>query len=99
MRKGDRKNMIQKPDISYTSDVVNKKTKNYRRVAMSRAFWEDCGSPSLNDELFKKCVFIGYGASAIRLLFLGMDNKTDDVHLTAEFMGYNEGNFEIVIKE
>lgn len=44
-------------------------------------------------------MFIGYGPSAIRLLMCGLDNKTADVHLTAEFMGYNEGSFEIVVKE
>lgn len=99
MRKGDRKIMKQKPDLSYTSDIVDRRTKNYRRVAMSKQYWESCGSPDLNNELFKKCVYIGYGSSAIRFLLLGMDSKTEDVHLTAEFMGYNEGSFEIVIKE
>lgn len=99
MRKGDRKHMNQKPDLTYTSDVVSRRTKNYRRVAMSKQYWEDCGKPALDNELFKKCVFIGYGASAIRLLMIGLDSKTEDVHLTAEFMGYHEGSFEIVIKE
>lgn len=99
MRKGNRSQMNTPKDLDYSSEVLSRRTKNYRRVVMSHQYWDECGSPDINNDLFKKCVFIGYGPSAIRLLMCGLDTKTADVHLTAEFMGYNEGSFEIVVKE
>lgn len=99
MRKGTRLKMTTRKDLDYSSAVVSSRTKNYRRVVMSRQYWDECGCPDINDDLFRKCVFIGYGPSAIRLLMCGLDNKIADVHLTAGFMGYDEGGFEIVVKE
>lgn len=82
-----------------TYQVSPEGRKNHRVVTMTRDYWEECGSPDPSLELFKKAVYIGYGSSAIRVLLAGLDPKVNDVHLTAEFMGYNEGLFEIIIKE
>lgn len=90
---------MDKSDIQYSSGVLQSATKNYRRVTISRRYWEECGRPNVADPLFKKCVFIGYGACAIRLAMCGLDSRLEDIHLTAEFMGYNEGSFEVSVKE
>lgn len=92
------KRMTDTNGLEYTSQVAST-TKNYRKVTMSKTYHEQCGSPKLDDPLFLKAVFIGYGASAIRLLLLGLDTNVNDVHLTAEFMGYNESQFVVVVKE
>lgn len=92
-------NMDRKKGVTYESQVRDERKKNYRKVVMSRSYWEECGSPRLDDPLFLRAVFIGYGASAIRLLLLGFDGKSEDVYYTAEFMGFNEGSFEVKVKE
>lgn len=83
--------------INFEASASSKK--NYRKLRMSKEYWTECGSPDVNNELFRKAVYIGYGSSAIRILLTGLDPRVNDVHLTAEFMGYNEGTFEIIVKE
>lgn len=93
------KRMTDKPGLEYDTHVASTTTKNYRKVTMSKTYHEQCGSPELDNPLFLKAVFIGYGASAIRLLMAGLDTNVNDVHLTAEFMGYNESQFVVIVKE
>lgn len=86
--------------IRFDTRVVAAVTEpNYRRIIMSKAYWQSCGSPDPDDGLFRKCVFIGYGAAATKLALRGLDPNVQDIHMTAEFMGYNETQFVIIIKE
>lgn len=68
------------------------------RTRISRAFWEACGSPDLNDPLFVQCLFIGYGESAIRVALAGLDANVNDVYLTAEYMGFNEIDYKVIME-
>lgn len=95
MSHGKKANHISDGDaIRFTSKLVNGKP-NYRVVTISKRYWEECGSPDLASDLFKRCVYIGYGASATRCLLLGIAGSIEDVSYTAEFMGYSEGGFTV----
>lgn len=76
------------------SDI--KSTRNRTRI--SRAFWEACGSPALDDPLFTRCLYIGYGESAIRVALAGLDANVNDVYLTAEYMGFNEIDYKVIME-
>lgn len=71
-------------------------TRNATRI--SRSYWESCGSPSLDDPLFVRCLYIGYGPAATRVALSGLDGQANDIYLTAEYMGFNEVDYKVIME-
>lgn len=59
-----------------------------RTIVMSETFHAACGSPALDDDIFKRCLWVGYGQAAIRLYVCGMDLRVEDLYDLSETMGY-----------
>jgi hypothetical protein len=71
---------------------------NRNSTRISKSFWEACGRPKLDDPLFVRCLYIGYGPAAIRVAMVGLDSSSNDVFLTAEYMGFNEIDYKVIME-
>lgn len=70
-----------------------------QRFPINISFWQECGRPELTNEIFKKCMYVGLGASATRALLLDIDSNRADLDYTAEMLGYNDVEFKVVLTE
>lgn len=94
------KTMISGDGIRYTTKVADGKTPKVdtRRIYVTRAFLKSCGNPDVEDGLFRRALFIDYGAFAIRILLAGLSETNEAVHYTAELLGFDNQNFEIIVE-
>lgn len=74
-------------------------SKGVETMRISRGYWTSCGEPEVSNQLFRSCLYIGYGASATRVALVGLDVCADNIIETAESLGMTDHNFKVVISD
>lgn len=69
------------------------------KIFITRAFYEGCGSPDLNDDLIKRAFFAMYGQGGIQGIRTGLDTRINKLVDISDSLGYSPETEISIIEE
>nr|QYF49790.1 MAG: hypothetical protein 1 [Guangxi cystovirus 17] len=58
-------------------------------IQLSYAQWVAYGRPDLNKDIFKRCIYIGYGIGGTVGVLQGVEQRVEDIIEAADLLGYD----------